>query len=161
MRGKKRGLTRVSGRESPVRAGRHSSFICVVTGGWERRRRYQLNPLHRPSASSIHLRLSSLPLITTERNQSATFPTVFQRGKHSPTDPYNASDPSPTSSNAIASSCWELAALQTHYLSSVSTLAKIFTEVFTKPQFNMEDFLDHGYGTVGAVLSLALSRTVQ
>jgi hypothetical protein len=38
--------------------------------------------------------------------------------------------------------------LQTHYLSSVSILAKIFTEVFTKPEFNMEDFMDHGYGTV-------------
>jgi U3 small nucleolar RNA-associated protein 19 len=38
--------------------------------------------------------------------------------------------------------------LQTHYQASISTLAKIFTEVFTKPQFNMEDFLDHGYGTL-------------
>jgi U3 small nucleolar RNA-associated protein 19 len=27
-------------------------------------------------------------------------------------------------------------------------MAKIFSEVFTKPQFGMEDFLDHGYGTV-------------
>jgi U3 small nucleolar RNA-associated protein 19 len=30
----------------------------------------------------------------------------------------------------------------------VSTLAKIFSETFTKPEFNLEDFLDHGYGTV-------------
>lgn len=63
-------------------------------------------------------------------------------------DPYNAEDRSPFTSNAIKSSCWELATLQTHYLSSVSIMAKIFTEVFTKPEFNMEDFMDHGYGTV-------------
>jgi len=63
-------------------------------------------------------------------------------------DPYNAEDKNPFTSNAIKSSCWELSSLQTHYLSSVSILAKIFTEVFTKPEFNMEDFMDHGYGTV-------------
>ena len=63
-------------------------------------------------------------------------------------DPYRADDPSPFTSNAIASSCWELFALQNHYLASVSTLAKVFNEVFTKPEYNMEDFLDHGYGTV-------------
>ena len=63
-------------------------------------------------------------------------------------DPYNAEDVNPFTSNAIKSSCWELSSLQTHYLSSVSILAKIFTEVFTKPEFNMEDFMDHGYGTV-------------
>ena len=63
-------------------------------------------------------------------------------------DPYNGDDKSPFTSNAIKSSCWELATLQTHYLSSVSIMAKIFTEVFTKPEFNMEDFMDHGYGTV-------------
>lgn len=51
-------------------------------------------------------------------------------------------------SNAIKSSCWELANLQTHYLASIATLAKIFTEVFTKPEYSMEDFLDHGYDTV-------------
>jgi hypothetical protein len=63
-------------------------------------------------------------------------------------DPYDAEERSPLATNAINSSCYELAALQHHYLASISTLAKIFTEVFTKPEFNMEDFLDHGYGTV-------------
>jgi U3 small nucleolar RNA-associated protein 19 len=63
-------------------------------------------------------------------------------------DPYDEVETSPTSTRAIDSSCWELAALQGHYVASVSTLAKIFAEVFTKPEFNMEDFLDHGYGTV-------------
>ncbi|ORY23793.1 CBF/Mak21 family-domain-containing protein [Naematelia encephala] len=63
-------------------------------------------------------------------------------------DPYDAEDPSPLTSRAISSSCWELAALQHHYLASVSTLAKVFIEVFTKPEYNMEDFLDHGYNTL-------------
>ncbi|ORX36119.1 CBF/Mak21 family-domain-containing protein [Kockovaella imperatae] len=63
-------------------------------------------------------------------------------------DPYNASDPSPFTANAMGSSCWELMSLQNHYLASVSTLAKMFNEVFTKPEYNMEDFLDHGYGTL-------------
>jgi len=30
----------------------------------------------------------------------------------------------------------------------VSTLARIFTEAFTKPGYNMEDFLDHTYDTL-------------
>lgn len=68
-------------------------------------------------------------------------------------DPYNAEDASPMSSGAINSSCWELAMLQQHYLGSVSTLAKVFTEVFTKPEYNMEDFLDHGYDTLFATES--------
>lgn len=64
------------------------------------------------------------------------------------TDPYKEAERSPLTSNAIASSLWELAAMRSHYLGSVSTMAKVFEEVFTKPEFNLEDFLDHGYGTV-------------
>ncbi|WWD21868.1 hypothetical protein CI109_106356 [Kwoniella shandongensis] len=63
-------------------------------------------------------------------------------------DPYDESEVSPLKTKAIESSCWELAALQKHYLAPIATLAKIFGEVFTKPEFNMEDFLDHGYGTL-------------
>jgi len=63
-------------------------------------------------------------------------------------DLYDENSPSPSTSNAISSSLWELAALRGHYLASVSTMEKIFEEVFTKPEYNMEDFLDHGYGTV-------------
>ena len=63
-------------------------------------------------------------------------------------DPYDPTDLNPTTSKAIDSSCWEVAALQDHYLAAVATMAKVFEEAFTKPEFNMEDFLDHGYGTV-------------
>ncbi|WVR04225.1 hypothetical protein IAU60_001225 [Kwoniella sp. DSM 27419] len=62
-------------------------------------------------------------------------------------DPYDADETSPLKTKALDSSCWELAALQKHYLGPIATLAKIFGDVFTKPEFNMEDFLDHGYGT--------------
>lgn len=37
----------------------------------------------------------------------------------------------------------------------MSTLAKIFGEAFTKPNYPLEDFLDHTYGTVSVDLCLA------
>ncbi|WWC58943.1 uncharacterized protein I303_101488 [Kwoniella dejecticola CBS 10117] len=69
-------------------------------------------------------------------------------GKEGYVDPYNAEEKNVLKTHAIDSSLWEIAALQKHYLASISTLAKVFGEVFTKPQFGMEDFLDHGYGTL-------------
>jgi hypothetical protein len=71
-------------------------------------------------------------------------------------DPYDETDPSPFTSNAINSSAYELASLTKHYLSSASTMSGIFKEVFTKPEFSMEDFLDHGYATVSGSLITAL-----
>lgn len=50
--------------------------------------------------------------------------------------------------NALESSLWELVTHRNHYQSSVSTLAKIFQEAFRKQNYDMEDFLDHTYGTV-------------
>jgi U3 small nucleolar RNA-associated protein 19 len=38
--------------------------------------------------------------------------------------------------------------LTNHYNSNVSSLARILSEPFTKPSYNMEDFLDHSYGTM-------------
>ncbi|EIW68520.1 hypothetical protein TREMEDRAFT_74076 [Tremella mesenterica DSM 1558] len=64
------------------------------------------------------------------------------------TDPYDPSEQSPFNSKAIDSSLWELAALQKHYLSSISTLSKVFGEVFTRPEYDLEDFIDHGYTTL-------------
>ncbi|KIY53953.1 CBF-domain-containing protein [Fistulina hepatica ATCC 64428] len=63
-------------------------------------------------------------------------------------DPYDASEPNPMLSNAIRSSLWELNTHISHYHPSVSTLAKIFSEAFTKPNYKMEDFLDHTYATL-------------
>ena len=50
--------------------------------------------------------------------------------------------------NALESSLWELVSHRNHYHPSVSTLAKIFQEAFRKPNYALEDFLDHTYGTV-------------
>lgn len=73
-------------------------------------------------------------------------------------DPYDENEPVPGKSRAIESSAWELAAIKGHYLASVGTMAKIFSEQFTKPEFNLEDFLDHGYGTVSSTkLGIALT----
>lgn len=66
-------------------------------------------------------------------------------------DPYQASEVDPLKSGAAESSLWELASMRKHYHPSVSTLAKIFEEAFTKPNYNMEDFYDHTYTTVSTV----------
>lgn len=63
-------------------------------------------------------------------------------------DPFDFNEPNPTLSNAIDSSLWELHTHREHYHSAVSTLAKIFEEAFTKPNYALEDFLDHTYTTV-------------
>ncbi|WVQ83793.1 hypothetical protein IAT38_005937 [Cryptococcus sp. DSM 104549] len=73
---------------------------------------------------------------------------VSGAGDAAAADPYDEFERAPLKTRAIDSSCWELAALQKHYLAPIATLAKVFGEVFTKPEFNMEDFLDHGYGTL-------------
>ncbi|KAK6904254.1 hypothetical protein I203_107770 [Kwoniella mangroviensis CBS 8507] len=69
-------------------------------------------------------------------------------GKEGYVDPYDPEEKQVLKTNAINSSLWEIAALQKHYLHSISTIAKVFGEVFTKPEFGLEDFLDHGYGTL-------------
>ncbi|KAG8745367.1 hypothetical protein FRC10_008226 [Ceratobasidium sp. 414] len=63
-------------------------------------------------------------------------------------DPFDDTELSPLRTNAIDSSLWELVSHRDHYLSSVSTLAKIFSEAFTKPAYALEDFLDHTYTTL-------------
>lgn len=75
-------------------------------------------------------------------------------------DAYDPQEERVMHTKAIESSVWELASLKDHYLASIATLAKIFSEQFTKPEFNMEDFLDHGYGTVsGRVFTHRSSST--
>ncbi|KAJ8294950.1 hypothetical protein OF846_002016 [Rhodotorula toruloides] len=63
-------------------------------------------------------------------------------------DPYNADETDPEKTGALDSSLWELAALQKHYLASVSSLAKVFGEAMNKQAYSMEDFLDHSYATL-------------
>jgi len=69
-------------------------------------------------------------------------------------DPFVAGEPDPMMTNAIESSLWEIVMLQSHYHPNVATLAKIISEQFTKQAYNLEDFLDHSYGSV-SVLSFS------
>ncbi|KAK9472697.1 CBF/Mak21 family-domain-containing protein [Dipodascopsis tothii] len=63
-------------------------------------------------------------------------------------DPYDPSETDPARAHALDGSLWEIAVLQSHYHPNVATLARIMSEPFIKPAYNMEDFLDHSYATM-------------
>ena len=63
-------------------------------------------------------------------------------------DPFRMDEMDPMETDAIESSLWEMQMLQTHYHPNVATIAKIISEQFTKQAYNLEDFLDHSYGTM-------------
>ncbi|TEY66796.1 hypothetical protein BOTCAL_0131g00070 [Botryotinia calthae] len=63
-------------------------------------------------------------------------------------DPFLMDEEDPMLTNAIDSSLWEIVTLQSHYHPNVATLAKIISEQFTKHSYNLEDFLDHSYGSM-------------
>ena len=63
-------------------------------------------------------------------------------------DPFQMDEPDPMGTGAVESSLWEIETLQSHYHPNVATIAKIVSEQFTKHAYNLEDFLDHSYGTV-------------
>lgn len=63
-------------------------------------------------------------------------------------DPFRIEEPHPMETRALESSLWEIQMLQSHYHPNVACIAKIISEQFTKNAYNLEDFLDHSYGTV-------------
>jgi U3 small nucleolar RNA-associated protein 19 len=63
-------------------------------------------------------------------------------------DPFDPEEKDPMETQAIESCAWELVTLQSHYHPNVATLSKIIAEQFTKPQYNLEDFLDYSYKSV-------------
>jgi U3 small nucleolar RNA-associated protein 19 len=69
--------------------------------------------------------------------------------EHGFKDPFDMEATDPLETGAIDSSLWEIETLQSHYHPNVATLAKIISEQFTKQQYNLEDFLDHSYTSVG------------
>ncbi|KAG1762500.1 CBF/Mak21 family-domain-containing protein [Suillus occidentalis] len=73
---------------------------------------------------------------------------MIHKNSDTETDPFITDEPNPNSTNALDSSLWELHSHIHHYDSAVSTMARIFSEAFTKPGYSMEDFLDHTYGTL-------------
>jgi U3 small nucleolar RNA-associated protein 19 len=63
-------------------------------------------------------------------------------------DPFLEDEMDPTKTLAIDSCVWELVQLQSHYHPGVATICRIISEQFTKQSYNMENFLDHTYGSV-------------
>ena len=66
-------------------------------------------------------------------------------------DPFRQEESDPMETDALESSLWEIQMLQSHYHPNVATIAKIISEQFTKQAYNLEDFLDHSYGTVSVL----------
>ena len=64
-------------------------------------------------------------------------------------DPFDMEETDPMDSHAIDSSLWEVETLQSHYHPNVSAIASIMSQQFLKQGYNLEDFLDHTYGSVG------------
>lgn len=98
-----------------------------------------------------------IPLIYNLLKEHPTCTFMLHRHPHPPytqtaenigVDPYDPDEPDPQKSNAIHSSLWELETLQSHYHPTVASIARIISEQFTKQQYNIEDFLDHGYITM-------------
>lgn len=63
-------------------------------------------------------------------------------------DPFDAAEVDPAKTGALESSLWEMSSLVDHFHPNVATLARILGEQFTKPSYNLEDFLDHSYTTM-------------
>ena len=89
------------------------------------------------------------------------------------TDPFDPQEPDPLKTSALDSSLWELATFgaaavakgnsggpsmgadegsilpgEAHYLGSVTSLARILAEPFTRERYSLDDFLDITYGTL-------------
>ncbi|TPX15655.1 uncharacterized protein E0L32_004353 [Thyridium curvatum] len=73
-------------------------------------------------------------------------------------DPYLPDESDPMETQAIDSCLWEIVQLQSHYHPNVATIAKIMSEQFTKQFYNVEDFLDHSYGSL---LDAEMSKQVK
>ena len=63
-------------------------------------------------------------------------------------DSFRMDEDDPMFSGALESSLWEIETLQSHYHPNVAAIARIVSDQFTKQMYNVEDFLDHTYGSV-------------
>ena len=68
-------------------------------------------------------------------------------------DPFRMGETDPMGTGAMDSSLWEIETLQWHYHPNVAAIARIILEQFTKQRYNVEDFLDHSYGSVSHLLN--------
>lgn len=120
-----------------------------------------LSSTHLPAAivASFIKRISRLALYAPPAAIVACIPFIYNQLKRHPacmvmihnpegdivTCPFDNNEPNPLKTNALDSSLWELETLQSHYHPSVASLARIMSQPFTKPQYILEDFLDHSY----------------
>ncbi|KAL0577303.1 Maturation and nuclear export of 40S ribosomal subunits interacting protein [Marasmius crinis-equi] len=100
--------------------------------------------LNAPPAAIVMI----LPFAYNMLKRHPALMPMIHRDDDSSHDPFNAAETNPLTTDAISSSLWELQTHRSHYHPSVSTLAKIFSEAFTKPKYSLEDFLDHTYSTL-------------
>jgi U3 small nucleolar RNA-associated protein 19 len=143
-----------------------------------------LSSSHLPAAlvASFMKRLSRLALYATPSGIVVVVPYLYNLIKKHPTcsfmihrevvstedrealekegmdDPFDMDQEDPMKTNAVESSLWEIETLQSHYHPNVATLAKIISEQFTKHAYNLEDFLDHSYGSM---LEAELSKDIR
>ena len=131
-----------------------------------------LDSSHLPSTlvASFIKRLSRLSLFAPPAAIVAVIPYIYNLLRSHPTctymihrpayppytastdnlglDPFDMNEPDPQQTHAIDSSLWELETLQSHFHPNVASLARIISGQFTKQQYNLEDFLDHGYASM-------------
>ena len=134
---------------------------------------------HLPAAlvASFIKRLSRLTLYAPPSGIVVIVPWIYNLLKNHPTctfmihrkgdieneengwgDLFRMEESDPMKTDAIESSLWEIHTLQTHYHPNVAAIAKIISEQFTKQAYNLEDFLDHSYGTM---LDAELSKDIR
>ncbi|KAJ1915313.1 Maturation and nuclear export of 40S ribosomal subunits interacting protein [Tieghemiomyces parasiticus] len=105
--------------------------------------------IHRetgPNTEGLRLR-ESADEVSQDRSSSATNDGAAVADWLA-SDPYDHTAQDPAESHAAESSLWEIHTLQSHFAHQVSVLARVFSERFTKPAYDLEDFLDHTYTTL-------------
>ena len=80
--------------------------------------------------------------------QSAGDATSLSINDQAWADTFRMEEPDPMKTGALESSLWEIQMLQSHYHPNVAIIARIISEQFSKPSFNLEHFLNHSYGSV-------------
>jgi U3 small nucleolar RNA-associated protein 19 len=128
-----------------------------------------LTSTHLPATitASIIKRLARLCLFAPPGAIVAILPFVYNQLKRHPTcmimihrvsanqdenligtDPFDFYEKNPLNTHAIDSSLWELQTLTMHYHPNVASIAKIFSQPFKKPSYQLEHFLSHSYETL-------------
>lgn len=126
-----------------------------------------LTSTHLPATipASIIKRLARLCVFAPPGAIVAILPFVYNQLKRHPTcmimihrheaalspesqDPFDNNESDPLLTRALDSSLWELQSLTTHYHPNVAAIARIFSQPFKKPHYQLEHFLSHSYETL-------------